>query len=290
LPLDVAVRRLHLCTGHRWRARSLLILAAARNLRLLARVPAGIPTVYGQLDAAECALTPGQAMPADGFAALLPVHLHQLRRSGETASEYPEDFDTVQYVTRWFIEPVRVRLADVFVPHQALKEALEVWKAGKRGELMAQAVPQTVWYSIMRRPTPSQLKAIAHQTELRFVAANATWRHSIVLPAPPLPADQPFAGKLQAFEQLRPRALWLMDFFYLHRDEWAAQRRQKISKATIMRRVAGQLQKDGTHGPLGDRLSEATVTRLVADWVMPSASTLDDAPRRHRTAESSWIA
>jgi hypothetical protein len=278
LPLDVAVHRLHLCTGHRWRASSLLSLAIRRSLRLLAHVPAGTPTVTGQIEDVDADVRPGPPVSPQAFAALLPVHLHQLLRTGNTATEYPEDFDAVEYVTRWFMEPVRVSLSDVFVPHQTMRETLQVWKAGKRGELSAHEIPLPIWHAVTRRLSLGQLENIAQQPELRFIAKAAKSRHSIVLSAHPLPPERSFAGQLQAFEQMRPRALWLMDFFYRTRDAWFVQRRNEIKKSNIARRVAGQLDRDGTRGPLGDRLSEKAVTQLVMDWVMPTPAPTPTTP------------
>lgn len=268
LPLDVAVHRLHLCTGHRWRVNSFLSLAFTRNVRLLARAPVGVATVLGQIDDAEGELRPGAPLADPGFAALLPVHLDQLLRQGHTVTEYPEDFDASEYVTRWLVQPLQVSRADVLVPHQAMKATLEVWKAAKRGELVAHEMPDRMWHAVTRRLTQSQLESIARQPELRLVTTLAQWRHSMTLPEPSLPPERAFSGQLRAFDQIRPRALWLMDFFYQTRHAWYVQRRNKIRKSSLIRRVAGQLEKDGTRGPQGDRLSETAVTKLVLEWAM----------------------
>jgi hypothetical protein len=151
-----------------------------------------------------------------------------------------------------------------------MKATLEAWKAAKRGELVAHEMPDRMWHEVTKRLTLSQLEGIARQPDLRLVTALAQWRHSMALPAPPLPPKRAFAGQLRTFEQIRPRALWLMDFFYQTREAWFVQRRQKIRRSNIIRRVAGQLDRDGTRGAQGDRLSEIAVTKLVVEWAMPT--------------------
>jgi hypothetical protein len=225
-------------------------------------------TVLGQIDDAQGELTPDAPLADAGFAALLPVHLNQLLRQGHAVTEYPEDFDATEYVTRWLVQPLRVSRADVLVPHQAMKATLDVWKAAKRGDLVGHEMPDRMWHAVTRRLTQSQLESIARQPELRLVTTHAQWRHSMTLPEPSLPPERAFSGHLRAFEQIRPRALWLMDFFYQTRDAWYVQRRNQIRKSSLIRRVAGQLEKDGTRGPQGDRLSETAVTKLVQEWTM----------------------
>jgi hypothetical protein len=68
---------------------------------------------------------------------------------------------------------------------------------------------------------------------------------------------------------LCPQALAAhVNFFYQTRDAWYVQRRNKIRKFSLIRQVAGRLEKDGTRGPQGDRLSETAVTKLVQEWTM----------------------